>query len=248
MSTSVYKPLPGVVPALFLPQADPRAVALARSDIFRGLSNLECALLLQSARCRNFARHERLFEQDQSIRSVFLLESGAVKLIQVTSAGSEVILALLGKGESLEVLGGRAPRKYACSAITMTNCRVLCWDWNKLNLQPFASRIHRNVGHIKSERVLELQGRFLDMAAERVPVRVANALVRLLGHIGEDSGCGRQVFLSREELAQFTGTTLFTISRLVSHWNQLGLVIARRETIIVADSERLLKFVCNTED
>jgi hypothetical protein len=43
----------------------------------------------------------------------------------------------------------------------------------------------------------------------------------------------------REELAQLTGTTLFTVSRILSQWGKLGFVMPRREGVLVRDTRRL---------
>jgi CRP-like cAMP-binding protein len=48
-----------------------------------------------------------------------------------------------------------------------------------------------------------------------------------------------EVSLSREELAQMTGTTLFTISRILSKWGEMGFVLPRRESVLVRDPYRL---------
>jgi CRP-like cAMP-binding protein len=48
-----------------------------------------------------------------------------------------------------------------------------------------------------------------------------------------------EVSLSREELAQMTGTTLFTISRLLSRWGEDGFVLPRREAVVIRDPLRL---------
>ncbi|MDE3160449.1 MAG: winged helix-turn-helix domain-containing protein, partial [Acidobacteriota bacterium] len=48
-----------------------------------------------------------------------------------------------------------------------------------------------------------------------------------------------EVGLSREELAQMTGTTLFTVSRLFSAWEARGLVKPRREAVTICDVQAL---------
>jgi CRP-like cAMP-binding protein len=53
--------------------------------------------------------------------------------------------------------------------------------------------------------------------------------------IGRPVDSGIEVGLSREELAQMTGTTLFTVSRLISLWETRGIVKARREAVVVSD-------------
>ena len=47
------------------------------------------------------------------------------------------------------------------------------------------------------------------------------------------------VSLSRQELAEMTGTTLFTVSRLLSGWEARGIVAPRREAVAILDVESL---------
>jgi hypothetical protein len=54
------------------------------------------------------------------------------------------------------------------------------------------------------------------------------------------SGRG-EIKLSREELAQITGTTLFTVSRLLSKWEEQGWVVRRRSAVLVRDPLRLME-------
>ena len=57
--------------------------------------------------------------------------------------------------------------------------------------------------------------------------------------IGRRVDGGVEISLSREELAQMTGTTLFTVSRLLSAWEERGMVKPRRESVTVCDVEAL---------
>jgi len=81
-------------------------------------------------------------------------------------------------------------------------------------------QIRINSSQILSLRLSELEERFREVATEKVARRVASALYRLLAHIGKEVKEGVEISLSREELAQMTGTTLFTISRLMARWGE----------------------------
>jgi CRP-like cAMP-binding protein len=48
-----------------------------------------------------------------------------------------------------------------------------------------------------------------------------------------------EISISREELAQLVGTTLFTVSRLLSDWDRQGIVAARREVVSVRNLRAL---------
>jgi CRP-like cAMP-binding protein len=100
-------------------------------------------------------------------------------------------------------------------------------------------QIRNNISQILSKRLNELEERFREVATEKVAKRVAFALLRLLKHVGKESPGGIEVSLSREELAQMTGTTLFTISRLLSKWSEEGFVTPRREAVVIRDPRRL---------
>ncbi len=49
-----------------------------------------------------------------------------------------------------------------------------------------------------------------------------------------------RIDLSREELAQLAGTTLFTVSRLLSEWEASGTVRTVRGAVLILDAPQLL--------
>jgi CRP-like cAMP-binding protein len=116
----------------------------------------------------------------------------------------------------------------------------LTWEYARLqHLVAEYPQIRRNINQILSSRLSELEERFREVATEKVAKRLALTLLRLLKQIGKHSQGGIQVSLSREELAQMTGTTLFTISRILSKWSEEGFVVPRREAVVVRDPKRL---------
>lgn len=214
---------------------------MRNSPLFSGLSHVEALEVAALARSRILQRHELLFMQGQPVRHLFLIESGSVKLTQLSSSGSEVILWLSGAGESVGVTGIFSPIFNTCSARVVVRCRALAWEWSKVeSLCHASSMMRRNIGHILLTRLTELEERFREVATEKVSRRVALALLRSLRNVGNHSGAGIEVSLSREELAQLTGTTLFTISRLMSKWHAQGIVLPRREAVLVLDQKRLI--------
>jgi CRP-like cAMP-binding protein len=115
-------------------------------------------------------------------------------------------------------------------------CRALVWD--APTFKALVARypvLHQNMVRILSEDLGELEERFREVATERVAPRVARQLVRLLARIGRSANGAVEVSLTREELAQMTGTTLFTVSRLLSAWEERGMVKPRRESVTVCD-------------
>jgi CRP/FNR family transcriptional regulator, nitrogen oxide reductase regulator len=119
---------------------------------------------------------------------------------------------------------------------------VIMWDMR--TIESMAERfpvLQRNTIAILTERLLGLQERFYELATEKVASRLARTLVRLLESVGRKAGEAVRIGLSREELAQMAGTTLFAVSRLLSEWSQRGIIDARREAVLVYDDSRLLE-------
>ncbi len=169
-----------------------------------------------------------------------MLQSGTVKLTQLSANGNEVLLRMSGTGDAVDVPTDGPACSHTCSARAMEQCHAMVWEYQRLQLLLSQyPQIRNNISKILSGRLNELEERFREVATEKVAKRLARALLRLLKQIGKKSADGIQVSLSREELAQMTGTTLFTISRVLSKWAEEGFIHPRRESIIVRDPRRL---------
>jgi len=217
-----------------------RASLMSTSPLFTGLTASECKTIAWSARPRTFMRDELLFMQGHPVRNLVLLQTGCVKLTQLSPNGCEVILWMNGTGQTVGVPAEAPACSHTCSARAMEQCQALTWEYKQLqSLLSDFPQIRKNIIQIQTARLQELEERFREVASERVAKRVALALIRLMKHIGKKARGGIEVSLSREELAQITGTTLFTVSRLLSKWAEEGLVLPLREAVVIRDAQRL---------
>jgi CRP-like cAMP-binding protein len=213
---------------------------MCASALFSGLTEKECVEIASCARARTFARDEVLFTQGQASRNLVMIQTGSVKISQLGSNGNEVILRMTGAGDPVGMPADSASCSHTCSARAMEQCHALVWEYSRLQvLLAQYPQIRENVSKILSDQLTELQERFREVASERVAQRVALALLRLVKQVGRSKKGGVEVSLSREELAQMTGTTLFTISRLLSKWGEEGFLLPRRGAVVVLDSQRL---------
>ncbi len=227
-------------PAGVNPTFPENLVAMCASALFAGLTRRECLEIVACARARTFARDELLYSQGQPVKSLILLQSGSVKQTQLSPNGDEVLLRMNGTGEAVNVQVGSTSCSHTCSARAMEQCKALVWEYNRLqSLLERYPQMRNNITQILSSRLQELEERFREVATEKVARRLALVLLRLVNQIGKPCEDGTQVSLSREELAQMTGTTLFTISRVLSRWADQGLIVPRRESVVVTDPKRL---------
>jgi CRP-like cAMP-binding protein len=171
-----------------------------------------------------------------------LIQSGMVKLTQLSYSGNEVILWVRGEREPLEIEADHPSGCYVhnCSARAVVPTSILVWERSLFRaiLQQYPG-ITDNITQLLSNRLEELQNRFREIATEPVAKRFALELLRLMKQIGKHHAAGTEVPLSREEMAQLVGTSIYTVSRLISKWADVGLVLARREAVVICNPGRL---------
>jgi CRP-like cAMP-binding protein len=219
---------------------DFRVTWVRTSPLFCGLSPAECSAITRAAREQRFARQQSIFQEDEPVRFVYLLASGSVKVTQLSQCGKEVILRLDRVGNLIGGLGDASSRVHTSTAHTMIACRVLAWEVAAFDT--FVQRfpiIQRNATSIMTGRLKTLEERFCDVTTKRVPQRLARILLQLAG---PNQACELEsIGLSREELAQMTGTSLFTVSRLLSDWAERGIVQVNRKAVVVEQLPRLMQ-------
>ena len=97
--------------------------------------------------------------------------------------------------------------------------------------------------NLMSSYIQEMQSRYRELATERVEQRVANALIRLAGQSGIRAEKEAVIVLSfsRQDVAEMTGTTLYTVSRLLSEWERQGIIETGRERISITKPHELVR-------
>lgn len=217
-------------------EKDLAVVAVAGCPLFAGLSREEHRRIAGLAHRRRAARREELFAQGEEPAQVHLLISGEVELTQTGSDGREVNLRLIGPGGVFALTAVLSDGAYPGTARAMRPSEALIWRCETFrDLIERNPRIASNALPILLSRVRDLENRLRELATERVAQRLARTLVRLARHAGKrvDRGVLIDLPLSREELARMTGTTLFTVSRLLSEWESRGLLQLGRERVLI---------------
>jgi CRP-like cAMP-binding protein len=211
-----------------------------RPRLFAGISSADYASICRAARVKEFACDEMLHCEGDLVQRAILLVSGYVKITRLGVGGEEVIVRLAGSGDLLGVVELFTSGTHCSAAQAFRASEALVWDTRVFkDLLDRLPVLHQNAVTILSAHLRELEDRFREIASERVGPRLALQLLRLLKTMGRPAGTGIEVDISREDLAQMTGTTLFTISRLLSAWEVRGIARSRREVVAICDVQRL---------
>jgi CRP-like cAMP-binding protein len=131
---------------------------------------------------------------------------------------------------------------YPATAVAAVDSVALAWpssSWNRLigKYPSLAASALQTVG----SRLQDTQARVMEISTEQVEQRVAHVLLRLAKQAGRKVDAGTEIDfpISRQDVAEMTGTTLHTVSRILSAWEQQGLVEGGRQRIVLRDEKRL---------
>lgn len=215
---------------------------LQNTRLFQGLARDELEAVAHAARPFALQPGEPLFHQEDPATRIYVLARGQVKLQQNTPDGQQVLLRIMGAGEVIGIVAALEDSTYPATALAAEPSAGLQWDGRTLRrLMESYPRIALNAIPFLVSRVHELQDRFRELATERVERRVARLLLRLVRQAGKEAPEGMRIdiALTRQDLAEMTGTTLYTVSRILSQWEDQGLVSTGRKKVLVRDSHAL---------
>ena len=180
---------------------------------------------------------------DSLSEQMVAVQTTSSAIVDLIQQGHQVIVTHLGPGDGLGIIVALGNMKYPVAAETVEDCLTLAWT---------ATDIQREMRHIPqlaingmrliAHHFVELQDRYRELATERVERRIARAVLRLVRQAGRrtEEGVLIDIPLSRQDLAEMTGTTLYTVSRVLSDWEQKGLVKSGRERVTLRDAHRLV--------
>lgn len=226
-----------------------RLAAIEQAPLFRGASEQEKRELATSARDCHAARKEFFLQEGQPALESLLLCTGRVKLTQLSAEGNEFIVRLVAPGEQVGSLGLPPGGLHTSTAEALEESQALLWERRHLDaLIENSVALHRNALRIVAQRLRNSEQHCRELATEKVPQRLSRTLCRLVGQVGRPAEGAVLVSLTREELAQMTGTTLFTVSRIFSHWETKGVIRPRREGVLVDDSAGLVRIAESAPD
>lgn len=221
--------------------------ALRQINLFEGLTENELQSICQAGRLSRVEQDAFFFYQGDPAERWYILTQGQVKMTQVGPEGQQVLVRMVapyGEFGSVALLTG--PTTYPLSAQAAEACLALTWDKPIITtLLSSYPRLAMNALRLMTERFRELQERYRELATERVEQRVARALLRLERQAGRrlEQGTLIDLSLSRQDLAEMTGTTLYTVSRILSQWEQQGLIKTGREKVVILNRPGLLSIV-----
>jgi CRP-like cAMP-binding protein len=213
-------------------------------DAFQGLAGSDLDDILARARARRFKRNTAIFQQGADADTFFILLDGRLKVVQTTAEGQQIVVGFVNPGALFGIAAAIGRTDYPGTAIAAAESVALAWEmsyWSPLvaRYPSVATSALRMLGG----RLQEQHVRIREMSTERVERRIAHVLLRLVRQAGRkvENGVEIDFPITRQDLAEMTAATLFTVSRIMSAWEQQGIIEGGRQHIVLRDPHALVK-------
>lgn len=192
---------------------------------------------------RSYQPGQVVFYEDHRPYGVYCLESGLVKLSKQNPDGKTYIVRIAKAGDLLGYRAFLTHESYAATAEVLETASI-CF----IEREPFMKALAAAPEFIL--RLMEQLGtdlrtaesRALDLAYASVSERLAEMLLTLKDAYGEavaDGAIHLKIKLSREEMANFLGTTVETTVRTLTRFRENGLIDFDKKEIIIKDLKGL---------
>ena len=219
---------------------------LRSSTLYRNLSGEDQKRLAAVSLAKFYEKADTIFREGDAPDFLFTIVSGRVKVVKLIPSGKEIILEIFGPGDPVGAVVAYEGRPYPASAVAIEPVECIL-----VRRSEFFGLFERHPSFVRgfltgmAQRIVELTRRIPEVAGGRVETRFARLFLKLADRMGEPRGAARFIPmpLSRQELADLTGTTIETCIRIMSRWGKEGVVTTEREGFLVNDRATLERLV-----
>lgn len=219
---------------------------LRRVSVFRDASDEDLKLFVEKGILRTIEEGEFFFFQGDPATHLYVLIEGRAKLLQTNQTGQQVNLRTITKWQMFGALGAvRNNATYPATAQALEPSTALAIESSFLH-EMLKTRPYLNFSlmQLMTGYIMEMQERYRELATERVERRIALTILRLAAQVGkrtEGDGMTVELPLTRQDVAEASGTTIFTVSRVLADWERRGLVEAGRERVVIRNPHGLVQ-------
>jgi CRP-like cAMP-binding protein len=210
---------------------------------FSQISSSEISEILALSTKKTWNEGDTIFYQGAEAESFYLLLDGSIRVVRLTPGGDQIVPLHIPAGQLFGIAPALGHQTYPADAVAVVDCLTLCWPsrhWAEFvkHYDGFGSETWRTIG----ARMTELHERIDEVSTRAVEQRVAAVILRLVRQYGRTVEDGIEITfpITRATISEMTGTTLHTVSRMLSAWEKKGIVASKRKHITVTDPHRMV--------
>jgi CRP-like cAMP-binding protein len=215
---------------------------LRTTPIFSRLSPADRRTVAAVASVRHYAKGETIFEQESPSDALYTISSGRVKIFRLMPNGKDLILEIFGPGDPLGAVALYMDRPFPASAAALEDTTCIA-----IPRATFFTLLETNPSLVRglllglTTRLVELTNRLAELSGGRIEGRFARLFLKLAREMGRTDRGGTFVplALSRQELADMTGTTIETCIRIMSRWGKDRIVRTEKDGFVIINRAEL---------
>jgi CRP-like cAMP-binding protein len=212
------------------------------TPVFRRLTADDRQTVAAVTSVRRYSRGDTVFEQGQPSDAFYTIAAGRVKIVKMMPTGKDLILEVFGPGDPLGAVAAYDGRPFPASAVALedTTCLVIPRPAFFRLLEEHPSLV-RGLLLGLTVRLVELTNRLAELSGGRIETRFGRLFLKLAAEMGraERGGVFVPLPLTRQELADMTGTTIETCIRIMSRWGKENIVRTEKDGFVVLDRRAL---------
>ena len=182
-----------------------------------------------------------LFRAGQEFQQIFALRSGSVKLNLMDEQGNDQILGFYFPGEILG-LDAIDTKRHLCSAVALETSSYCAFPFSDLSaISQLVPALQQQLYNLMSRELSHEHELLLMIGTKNAEERLATFLVTLSSRFHQLGYSAKEIKLSmsRQEIANYLGLTIETVSRIMSRFQREQLISVNRKQVNIKNPEML---------
>ncbi|HKJ09027.1 MAG TPA: fumarate/nitrate reduction transcriptional regulator Fnr [Gammaproteobacteria bacterium] len=191
-------------------------------------------------------RGESIYQAGDTFTSVYAIQGGAVKTYGLTSDGQEQITGFHLSGE-LVGLDAINTGLHPCHAVALENTWVCEIPYDRLQqLNEQIPSLQREFVRIMSRELVADQASLMMVGKLSAEQRVMRLLHNVFQRMRQRMGNVDEIRLpmTREDIANYVGLTTETVSRVLAHLREQGILEINNRQVRFLDMQAVCKLAC----
>jgi CRP-like cAMP-binding protein len=208
------------------------------TPFFRELPDDEMPAIADMFRQTHFAAGQPIYHAGDDAIRLMIVAAGMVRIVRPTMDGQDVLLDFAAPGAVFGSLAMLGDATHADDATAVTGSCILqvTPEAFRALLERYPSTAMATLAFV-SNRLRDAHQTIEALSAHPVQQRVAATLIRLADRVGREreNDVLIDMPLSRQDLADMTGATIETVSRVISDLRARGVIDSGRRWVSIVD-------------
>lgn len=200
-------------------------------------------ILEKDGRIQEYKKGQILFLEGESMKSIYLIKQGKVKLSIANKEGNEKTVGYLGNNSIVGTSSLFNEAKYMFNATVMSKSFLFRFEREEFIQKVFGNEeLTQQIFKIMSLRIRILTNHVLDLSFNHSFKRIASALIEISETYGKERPDGSILIdfkITQREFSELIGTTLVTVSNHLKKLTELGIIEKQNQQYIILDKNQL---------